>query len=166
MTGPFDAMELQSLTGDELCRLLSAEMTPWTLDDGIAALSHQLSAPLAPDLLTAPGMTPSRLKLLLGEGGASRTFLSELLSDHPSRELLEAIKHFGRHTRHLPENPLCGQPAAVIYYAAIAAALLTLDASLSQLPPDQLRTAFAWAAQYKGAATLSPVFLGALSKLP
>jgi hypothetical protein len=165
MTGSFDAMQLDSLTGDELYRLLAAEMTPWTKEDGIAALSHQLLAPLAPDLLAVPGMTPSRLKALLEEDSSTRSFLDELVCEHPSAGVLEAIKEFGRHFRHLPESPLCGHPAAVIYYAAIAAALVRLDSRISSLSPSELQRAFTWAAAHEGATSLSPVFRSALSRL-
>lgn len=165
MTGPFDVLQLDTLTGDELYRLLAAETTPWTKEDGIAALAHQLSAPLAPDLLASPGMTPSRLNTLLQEGDAKRTFLDELLSPKPSEAVLQAIKEFGRHFRHLPESPLCGHPAAVIYYAAIAAALVHLNACISSLSPAELQKAFTWAAAYEGATSLSPVFSSASSKL-
>jgi hypothetical protein len=165
MTGPFDAIALDHLSSDEIYRLLTAENSPWTPQDGVAALQHQLQATLAPDLLSTPGMTSMRLKSLLGDGGEGRTFINELLCARPSRELLEAIKHFGRHCRHLPESPLYGAPAAVLYYAAIASARVRLGESLSTMPELEMQTAFAWASTYEGAADLSSLFHCAIARL-
>jgi hypothetical protein len=165
MNGSYDAFFLEQLTGDDLYRLLAGENSPWTAADGTAALSHQLSAPLSPDLLTVPGMSTERLRTILTDRPPGHSFEAELTNQQPSAAILGAIKEFGRSVRHIHESPLFDQPAAAIYYAAIAAALVRLNLRISKMSDVEMSTAFTWASQCEGAENLSPLFRQALSKV-
>jgi hypothetical protein len=123
--------------------------------DKAAALRHQLGAPLLPDLaytargrrIGAPAAAP-----------APPTFLGQLTGQSPDLGVLEAIKEFGAALRNAEDHPLAGEPALVLYYGAIAAAVAARGARISTLSEGELVAGFRLAAAQPGAEALRPVF--------
>jgi hypothetical protein len=68
------------------------------------------------------------------------------LFQHPAPlvELLELVKDFAKANLDHPESGLPGEIAAALYYASIAAALVQLDARISQLPDADLQRGLNW----------------------
>ena len=158
--------DLSHLPPEKLAQLLDLNSTPqWPAreKDSPAILRHQLTAPLLPDLATTPGAEPARLEALTKNRPFTDSFAHQLTAITPSLELLEAIKRFARHANSLPSHPLHGQPATLLYHAAIAAALLRCKTRITQLPNNSLRESFTWAAQQPGAEPLHSIFQSALA---
>ena len=163
-------MKLRDLNVQQLSRLLDIErMTGWGQADAVAALRHQLAAKLLPDL-APPGKATivsarlNQLADLYGRWG-SGTFGEQLLSPTPALEVLQAIKEHARALSQNQNSPLAGAPAAVLYYAAIAAAKLRLHLKITHLPDRELANGYAWAMEQEGAETLIPLFHDAIDDL-
>ena len=62
----------------------------------------------------------------------------------PPIELLELVKDFAKANLDHPESGLPGEIAAALYYTSIAAALVRLDARISQLPDADLQRGLRW----------------------
>src|SRR5271154_1131399 len=137
---------LDHLSPAQLAQLLDLNSAPeWPArEDAAAILRHQLAAPLLPDLLATPGAEPARLQALIQNRLGAESFLRQLTTINPSLELLEAIKRFARFANETPSHPLRGNAAMILYYAAIAAALLRCNARITQLSDDKLRESFTW----------------------
>jgi hypothetical protein len=154
-----DSQSFDSLPPAKLARLLDvegggAEAAAWTAADAAAALRQQLQAPLLPDLLAAPGAERERLEALVRSRPETATFAAQLTGREPTTELLESIKRWARHMREQPSSPLRGGPATVLYYAAIAAALVRTGRRITTLTDGQLRAGFEWALVQEGAEGL------------
>lgn len=133
----------------QLSQLLDVETAPqWPQSDAAAALCHQLAAPLLPDVQSAPGAESWRLEALVAGRVGAESFQRQLTAIYPSRELLEAIKRFARFANDSVSHPLRGEGAMVLYYAAIAAAMMRCNARITQLSDDQLREGFGWASDW------------------
>ena len=91
-----DDSSMEQLSPERLARLLDLPAAGWDAGDQAAALKHQLSAPLLPDLATAPGARMEEMAALLERHGAPRSF-GELFTGgaHP-QELLELSKQWAR----------------------------------------------------------------------
>ncbi|MCL2648615.1 MAG: hypothetical protein FWD61_16695 [Phycisphaerales bacterium] len=137
------------------------ESAAWC-EDPAAILKTQLDAPLLADLLTAPAAEESRLRGLISDPSA--TFADQLLSASPNPDLLEAIKNFARDVCNQVENPLYGPPANILYYAAIAAALVHANAHITTLTPTQLHKGFTWALTQPASKSLVGLFQQALQR--
>ena len=156
----------ENLDPSKLARLLDlsafdggSKVAAW-YEEPATILKAQLAAPLLADLLTVPGAEETRLRSLVGDPNV--TFADLLLADSPNLELLEAIKHFARHVGDLTDSPLHGIPANVLYFAAIAAALVHTDARITTLTPAQLHAGFALALTQPLPAPLASLFQQAI----
>ena len=107
-----------------------------------------------PDLAAAPGARQEQLEAL----AAGTTSLWDALVHPQNIELLHAIKQWARHVRSDPATPLSPGPATILYYAALASALVHFSQRITSLSADQLREGFAWAAEAAGAEALSSLF--------
>ena len=168
MTTPSsDAKRWEQLPRAKLARMLdvASPENGWSAAEAGTILHHQLFAPLLPDLLLVPGTEEKRLHHLVKDRPGAKSFGEQLTFLFPSLELLEAIKHFARYVRDDAANPLRGNPADVLYFSAIAAALLRCDARISKLSDAELREGFAWVAQQPGAEMLQLVLRDAAAKL-
>jgi hypothetical protein len=163
-----NAASLDSVSPARLARMLEIEHIPgtsaWSAEDAAAALRHQLNAPLLPDITSVPGAEPERLEALVRQpgGAAAGSLLEALLSPETPIELLEAIKAFARHVQKEETTPLHGVSGTIIYYAAIAAALLR-GTKLSKLNQPQLRDGMTWAMEQQAAAPLHRLFQKAVA---
>ena len=165
-------MEMPShdLNVRQLSQLLDVErVAAWGHADAVAALRHQLAAPLLPDLALPRqvAIASARLRqvaVVYGRWGVD-TFGEQLLSPTPALEVLVAVKEYARTLAHDRNSPLAGAPAAVLYYAAIAAAKLRLHQRITHLPDRELADGFTWAMAQEGAESLCQLFHEALDDL-
>jgi len=134
------AKKLASLmaTGEERARL-------WRPDELAAVFRHQMSAPMLVDLGTFDPRTATRLRTLSeAQGLLLRSFADLFHHPAPPIELLELVKDFAKANLDHPESGLPGETAAALYYTSIAAALVRLDARISQLVDADLQRGLGW----------------------
>jgi hypothetical protein len=140
----------------------------WRPDELAAIFRHQLSAPVIVDLGGFDPGTAVRLKVVSEAQGLLLKSFSELFH-HPAPpiELLQATKDFAKLNLDHPESCLPGEIAAALYYTSIAAALVRLDARISQLPDADLRRGLLWTREQGWVDEKTRGLLGeALEKLP
>jgi len=154
---------LTQLSPQKLARFLSSDFPePWGEADGPAALRHQLEAPIFPDVAVSPDLNRADMEAFMKIYDGPKSFGQQLLAEHPSLRLLEAIKLFAKHSGQEVASPLKGTGATVLYFAAIAAALLRCKQRISQLPDEELRKGFQWSKHQTGGESLIPLFTKAL----
>jgi hypothetical protein len=118
----------------------------WRPEELAAIFRHQMSAPVMVDLGTFDPRTATRLRTLSeAQGLLLRSFDDLFHHSAPPIELLELVKDFAKANMDHPESGLPGEIAAALYYASIAAALVRLDARISQLPDADLQRGLRWA---------------------
>jgi hypothetical protein len=97
---------LEGLTPERLADLLDVDRPArWSQQDAVAALLHQLAAPLLAELARVPGIEIARLQPLTDR---RMTFLDLLAGPAPAPELLDAVKMWARHELDAPNSPLAG----------------------------------------------------------
>ncbi len=155
---------LEILPVERLARLLDLERgneSGWSEEDAAAALRHQLRTTLLPDLLTIHEVNVQALGKEIG----NRTFVEVLTGGDIPREWLLAIKAWAKQVREREGHPLAGGPVTVIYYAAIARAVVQGERGFTGLSAEQLREGFEWSARQKGAEVLRGLFEEASGKV-
>ena len=117
----------------------------WQPEELAAIFKHQMAAPILVDLGVFDAPTATRLKYLSQAHGLLLKSFADLFQ-HPAPpvELLSLIKDFAKANLDHPESGLPGEIAATLYYASIAAALVRLDARISQLPDADLQRGLKW----------------------
>ena len=109
----------------------------WRPEELAAIFRHQMSAPVMVDLGTFDPRTATRLRTLSeAQGLLLRSFDDLFHHSAPPIELLELVKDFAKANMDHPESGLPGE---------IAAALVRLDARISQLPDADLLRGLRWA---------------------
>jgi hypothetical protein len=125
-------------TGEERAKL-------WRPDELAAIFRHQMSAPMQVDLGTFDSRTATRLRILSeAQGLLLKSFADLFHHPAPPIELLELIKDFAKANMDHPESGLPDETATALYYTTIAAALIRLDARISQLPDSDLQSGLRW----------------------
>jgi hypothetical protein len=125
-------------TGEERAKL-------WRPDELAAIFRHQMSAPMLVDLGIFDPRTATRLRTLSeAQGLLLKSFADLFYHTAPPIELLELIKDFAKVNLDHPESGLPGEIATALYYTSIAAALVRLDARISQLPDADLQRGLRW----------------------
>jgi hypothetical protein len=125
-------------TGEEHAKL-------WRSDELAAIFRHQMSAPMLVDLETFDSRTATRLRTLSEAQGLLLKSFADLFQHlAPPIELLELVKDFAKANMDHPESALPGEIAAALYYTSIAAALVRLDARISQLSDADLQRGLRW----------------------
>jgi hypothetical protein len=125
-------------TGEERAKL-------WRPDELAAMFRHQMSAPMLVDLGTFDPRTATRLRTLSeAQGLLLKSFADLFHHPAPPIELLELIKDFAKANLDHPESGLPDEIATTLYYTSIAAALIRLDAHISQLPDADLQCGLRW----------------------
>ena len=118
----------------------------WRPEELAAIYRHQMSAPVMVDLGAFDPRTATRLRTLgEAQGLLLRSFDDLFHHPAPPIELLELVKDFAKANLDHPESGLPREIAAALYYASIAAALVRLDARISQLPDADLQRGLRWA---------------------
>jgi hypothetical protein len=132
------AKKLASLlaTGEERGKL-------WRADELAAIFRHQMSSPMLVDLGTFDSRTAARLRTLSEAQGLLLKSFGDLFH-HPTPiiELLELVKDFAKANLDHPDSGLPGEIAAALYFTSIAAAIVRLNARISQLGDVDLQRGF------------------------
>jgi hypothetical protein len=125
-------------TGEERAKL-------WRPDELAAIFRHQMSAPMLVDLGTFDSRTATKLRTLSeAQGLLLKSFADLFHHPAPLIELLELVKDFAKANMDHPESGLPDEIATTLYYTSIAAALVRLDARISQLPDADLQRGLRW----------------------
>jgi hypothetical protein len=155
--------QVAELAPAKLVQLLDVERDiEWSEQYPAEILRHQLAAPLLPDLLAVPGADAAELRSLVRARRPGETFLDHLTSGQPSLELLIAIKSLAQYIKNNTSNPMHGDPATILYFSAIASAMVHCRSRITSLTNPQLREGFAWTLDQAGAQEMRPVLAVAL----
>jgi hypothetical protein len=118
----------------------------WRPEELSAIFRHQMSAPILVDLGGFDPATAARLKTLSQAQSVLLKSFSDLFHHPvPPLELLSLTKDFAKANMDHPDSSLPNEVAAALYYASIAAALVRLDARISQLQDAELQRGLLWA---------------------
>ena len=121
----------------------------WSGEEVAAIYHHELSSPLHIELGSLDAATARRLKLVSASHGLLLRSMGDLLHHpNPPLELLAMVKDFGKASLDHPDSPLPREVAGVLYWSAIAAALVRSGQRITSLPDAKLRDGFAWTAQF------------------
>jgi hypothetical protein len=166
MEALMDMSELGKIAPSKLAQLLDVEeQFPWSGEDAGRMLRYQFDAKLLPELYDVRGVDPVQLRQWISKRPAGETFLQHLLSVEPSLEILSTIKSWSRQIRDNRNNPVHGDPASVIYFAAIAAALVRFRTRITSLNDEQLAQGVEWAGTYCTTKELQTLFNSAMEGL-
>lgn len=158
-------IHLRNLTPEQLSQFFAIDnIRAWSDEDALVALQQQLAAPLLPELFAVSGLTRSQILGEVERAGV-RTFLDALIDAAASLPLLEAIQSFAQQVGSDRDNPLCGAPATLLYYAAGAAALAGCNKRIGELADEQWLKGFRWALKQPGAGPLAAVFSSGIARL-
>ena len=147
-------------TGDESSPL-------WGANELAALFRHQMSAPMLMDLGSFDPRTAEQLKTLAAAQGLLLSSFADLFNHStPPLPLLQMVKDFAKANMDHPESGLPREIATTLYYSSIAAALLRLDARISQLPDADLQRGLRKVQEQKWLDVPTKALLdGALKKL-
>ena len=146
-----ESWDIEKTASVRLSRLMGDEPAApeWSEKDLEAILRHQLSVPLERDLGREFVSLDSRLSDLSYpeqfRGLSRMTFGELLLHPRPPEEALQLVKRFAKARKSDPIPLLPGEVATAIYYAAVVAAELRLNRSISTLRREELRAGVQWA---------------------
>lgn len=128
---------------------LEEEAAPrWKPSDLAPMFQHQLRAPLVfdlEDLAGAQQRSIQEMTIVPGGGPVLNTFADVLFAAAPPIDLLELIKDYAKSASDDKQAPLPREVATVLYYLAIAAALVRCKKRITSLPDQPLRDGLAWA---------------------
>lgn len=117
----------------------------WRDDELGAVLRHQLSAPVNFDLEGMDKGESARLETLAqADQLLIRSFADLLFHPHPPVELLQMTKDFAKACSLHPDSPLPQEIAKLLYFAAIAAAMVKCDLRITALGPVELQASINW----------------------
>jgi hypothetical protein len=117
----------------------------WREDELAAVLDHQLRSPVQFDLSNiAPELRGKLRSLSESQGLLIRSFADILEHPHPPIELLQMTKQFAKSSAAHPGSPLPREITMLLYFAAIAAALVKCNQRITQLEDQPLREGWQW----------------------
>lgn len=122
----------------------TTEPTTWTADDLRAMLEHQLSVPLATDLVPVVDEAEATLSMEATHAELPQHFGELLSQPHPPLAPLRLMKDFCKNLLKAEDQQMPRDLLNVLYYAAILAALVKRDTRISQLDVASLRKGCAW----------------------
>jgi hypothetical protein len=138
-----DHSSTYSVSGRSLATIIDAcdgGKSPWSKAELGAILDHQLSSPLADDLLACDPGTPAYLKV-----PDIATFRDLFLNARPPIELLELAKRFAKRGRDDPQDLVPKEVSTVLYFLSVAVALARWGQRISRLNDEALREGIEWA---------------------
>jgi hypothetical protein len=153
----------QSLSADEqyqreaklLSALIHVENTDrlfWTDAELADVFRHQMTAPLKFDLKFLAGVDEQNVAAMAEQAIPPAVTFADLLGHAaPPLELLRLVKEFAKVAALNPSHAIPKPVATMLYYAAIAAALVRLGQRLTDLKDDDLRAGLQWGAQQRWA---------------
>jgi len=120
----------------------------WRSEELAALFRHQLAAPIDVDLGSlAPGRASQLAAISHQQSLTLRSFGDLFRHPQPPLDLLNFTKDFAKANRDHPNSPLPNEIASVLYFLAIAAALVRRDTRISRLSDEKLRAGFDWSLQ-------------------
>ena len=139
---------LENAPAETLAELmnLEADASPWSPDELVAILRHQLAAPVQFDLTYLEKKRPPSLDTLHSvQGPPIASFRDLFHHPHPPIELLRSTKEFAKTSRSRSEAPLPEEIATLLYLLSIVAAVTRLGRRITKLDDQGLRHALEWA---------------------
>ncbi len=142
--------DLKEASRGSLFRLMAFERSDeslWEATDLHAILCHQLDAEVEFDLTHFGGIAKETVTSVAGsrESKGPCTF-GRLFTDlNPPLEMLDMTRRFAKRSRTQGPDGMPDEIATVLYYAAIAAARLRHEASISKLDDRSLLDGLDWA---------------------
>jgi hypothetical protein len=154
----------------QMLRPDTAPGSTWQPPDLAGVLRHQLVKPLADVAATLPAATPaderSRRKPLPPTGQPPQTLRDLFAHPQPPLELLEIVKRHGRKQAQRTSQGWPKDVGSVIYFAAIAAALVRHGRRITKSDDDVLRLGFQRMLSFVWVEPpLRPLFVDALAQL-
>lgn len=145
---PDPTLEVQQAAPHRLAALLELVMTPgggWQREELHAILQGRLNPSQPPPEEDANSESHPPLEEFILAGDLEIQTLQELFSGaDPSLELLRQAKDFAKaHLEH-PGSAWPSEVARMIYYAAIAAALVRRHARITRMAPEEIQRALQW----------------------
>lgn len=124
----------------------SPEAQLWQPEELAAVFRHQLSAPVQFDLAGLDPRLGEEVRLLaVSQGLLLKSFGDLFRHSNPPVKLLVMVKDFAKRTAISPNGPLPREIAKVLYYSAIAAAILRCSRRITKLNDASLRRGLEWA---------------------
>jgi len=126
---------------------IEPDQREWGSDEKAAIWRHQMSAPMGVDLGNLGAAAAPKLKsLCLSEGLLISSFRELIQHPNPPVELLIVVKDFAKLMRKHPHSPLPPDVSVALYYACVAAALVTSDERLAGVSEAELLRGLEWLA--------------------
>jgi hypothetical protein len=116
----------------------------WPAEDLQAMLHHLMRAPLDVTLSTDPYQQYAIATLAETSAPAPRTFEELFHHPRPALELLRILKSFAKRSRGNPRSTLAPEVCLLLYYVAIALALVRHGQRITRLTEDELRNGLSW----------------------
>jgi len=118
----------------------------WRPEELAAVFRHQLSVPVQFDLAGLDPRIGEDVRLLAVSQGLSLKSFGDLFRHpNPPVKLLIMVKDFAKRTSLSPNSLLPSEIAKVLYYSAIAAAILRCSRRITNLNDASLRCGLEWA---------------------
>src|SRR5687768_4916926 len=127
-----------------MAEMMTLDDTPprlWSPEELGVILRHQLSAPVQDDL---GGPSADAVTATDARPVTSPTFADLLQDPEPSLAMLQRAKRFAKARKNEPQGPLPEEVATVIYYAAIAVALLRCGRRTTSMDDAALSAGCQW----------------------
>ena len=139
----------------------------WQAEDLRDILRHQLDVPLDMELLLHEAPTSAGTRKDPTTAERAYPSLAALLADTDAPlPLLKRLKDYTKAASNSPDSPLPEEIATVLYFAAIAAALVRHTQRISGLGNDGLKWGFSWAMGETWVADeMRPLFAEAMERL-
>jgi hypothetical protein len=116
----------------------------WSPTELLEMLRHQLSSPLQLSMGTLSGEVTHQIRQAQPPVPPMITLGELLISPQPPVEVLRLVKRFAKMCGRDRENPLPSEIVMLLYYASIAAALVRLGETISDLPTPSLKHGLDW----------------------
>ncbi len=119
----------------------------WSQEELGAVLRHQMLTPLDVDLGRLDADAAAQMRTLTRpDDPRTPRFADLLFHDRPPLGLLQRTKEFAKSSRSHPDSPLPVEVATVLYFAAIAAAMVRWGRRITRQGDAALRGGFEWGA--------------------
>lgn len=119
----------------------------WPAEDLQAMLHLLMRAPLESTLSPDPYRRNAIVSVMECARPVPRTFKELFGHRQPPIELLQMTKDFAKRSRNSSSSPLAPEVCLLLYYCAIAAALVHAGQRITKLPTDELRNGLNWLAR-------------------
>ena len=134
---------------EALAELMSEQggATAWGPEDLAAIFRHQMAAPVQFDLAMLDPCMAERVRLAARAHGLLLQSFGDLFRHaHPPLKLLEMVRDFAKRSAASAAGPLPEELCTLLYFMAIAAALVHHRRRITRLAPAALERGLTWAA--------------------